>query len=145
VEQNQKRKEQAVRRPACARNITGAREVVVRETRDVIGCDRWLTNYFAVHECDAVLPGRILATFRRNVHTSAESKSGGAPFESRPDHRLSRLRFYVVFFSLSRQMPGVVPRLGHDHFLPDSNQFVIIYASSYHLTLYSLVTESVVE
>jgi hypothetical protein len=42
------------------------------------------------------------------------------------------LRFLVVFLSPSRRMPDSTLKLGHDGFLPNPFQFIIIHLSSYH-------------
>jgi hypothetical protein len=50
-----------------------------------------------------------------------------------------------VFHGFSQSLranSGIVPGLGHDHFLPDSLQF-ISYDSSYHLMLYSILVDTV--
>jgi hypothetical protein len=65
------------------------------------------------------------------------SCSGGLGFKSRPEDRLFWLSVFVVFFSPSRQMPGLFLKLDHDRFLPHNFQF-IIHVSSVHSTLYSL-------
>jgi hypothetical protein len=60
--------------------------------------------------------------------------SRGARFVVRPGHRISCLRFMVIFFSHSRQLTE--PRLGYDRFLPNPFQFSI-QQSSYHSKLQS--------
>jgi hypothetical protein len=55
----------------------------------------------------------------------------------------SILRFPMLSPQPYRQMPGQHVDLGHDCFLPNSFQ-LIIHLSSYHMTLHSLATDSVV-
>lgn len=88
------------------------------------------------------------ASYQKNTHHSGVHHScllypGGDRFEPRLKHRLSWLSFSTVFFSLSRTV-GRGPRKGHDCFLPNLYQF-IIHLSTFHPTVYSPETESVVK
>jgi hypothetical protein len=46
--------------------------------------------------------------------------SGGTHFESCPGHRLSVPKYFVPFFSPSRELPGEYLKLGYNCFLPHS-------------------------
>jgi hypothetical protein len=68
---------------------------------------------------------------------------GGDQFVSRLVRRLPKF-FFCCFPQSIQATTGMVPRLGHDRFLPNPFR-IIIHQSSYHLTLYSLATNSVVK
>jgi hypothetical protein len=50
---------------------------------------------------------------------------------------------FVATLSFSRQMPGMIPPVGHDRFLPNAFQ-LIVQQPSHHSTLCSLDSENVV-
>jgi hypothetical protein len=58
----------------------------------------------------------------RSVGVAVDLYPGCGPSESRTGHRLSRMRFFVVFLCLSGKIPGLVPPLGHYHFIPNHFQ-----------------------
>jgi hypothetical protein len=64
---------------------------------------------------------------RGRIISTPAAYSGGPRFKSRPGNRLSWLRFFVVFLSPSRQMPGQYLKLGHDLSLPHPFQLIIHY------------------
>lgn len=68
-----------------------------------------------------------------------DSYLGAARFQSRPV-----LRILVVFISPCRQFFGKIPSLRHDWFLPNAFHY-IAHQLSYHSTLYTLHTGSVVK
>jgi hypothetical protein len=53
--------------------------------------------------------------------------SVGTGFNSRSRHRLSRLKFVVLFLSSSKKMLGQYLKLDHDRFRPYPFQFIILY------------------
>jgi hypothetical protein len=94
----------------------------------------WATSFFVYPE-----DGR--STFNRNVGTSLPlytAYSGSFRFQFRPGRLPSWLRNFVVFLSLLEPNGGIVPRLGHDCFLPNPCQSTLP-------TLYNLTAEGVVK
>jgi hypothetical protein len=85
-----------------------------------------------------VLIGCASAVERRGkvVNTRA-SYSAGPGFQSRLGNRLSWLKSFAAFRSLSRRMLGWYRKWDHYLFLPHPFQF-IIHLSPFHLKLYSL-------
>jgi hypothetical protein len=67
---------------------------------------------------------------------------GGSWLESRTGQLLSGLRFFSFFPQSVQENGRMVPQLSHDHFLPKPFKFTI-YLLSYHLTLFSLDSDSV--
>jgi hypothetical protein len=57
----------------------------------------------------------------------SELCSGGGRFESHPRYRLSWLKFFMVFRSPSRQVPGKCLKLNRDGIFPHPFQVVIHY------------------
>jgi hypothetical protein len=72
----------------------------------------------------------------REFNTCA-SCSGDPQLKCRPIFRLSWMRAFVVFLSLSKQLAELRLKLRHDRFLPRPFQ-IIIHPSSFHSTLYTL-------
>jgi hypothetical protein len=72
----------------------------------------------------------------RMVITPA-SYSGDPGFKSWPGKQQSRLRFFVVLLSPSRQVPEQGLKLGHELFHPHLLLFIILIWPA-HLTLYKL-------
>jgi hypothetical protein len=65
-------------------------------------------------------PVLILCRITKQVGLSTNAFAlylGGAWLGSQLGHQLVQLRIFVVFLSFSRYMPGLVPKLGHSHFL----------------------------
>jgi hypothetical protein len=56
--------------------------------------------------------------------------SGDGSFESRLGHQLSRLEFFVIFPTQTKQMPEWYFKFGHDRFLPCPFQFIQYLDSS---------------
>ena len=50
---------------------------------------------------------------------------GGDGFESRPAHRLSKFRFFLVFLRTYSHVTGSYVELGHDRLLPNPFHFII--------------------
>jgi hypothetical protein len=123
--------------------ITGSYVIfnVANVTRAYGLCTNYIPTWswtYTAHQSDIIWMGKQI------VHrpgwcsdNTLDFYSRGAQFESRPGHRLCLLRFFVVFFSSSRQTPG----LGHHCFLsyslftnhPTSWRYIIWYADSVKL------------
>jgi len=71
---------------------------------------------------DSVLKGCLLIRFLRN---SVSCIREGVRFKYGPGHRLSSLRFFVVFLDLSMQIQLWYLKLDHDRFHPHSFQFLV--------------------
>jgi hypothetical protein len=48
--------------------------------------------------------------------------------------------FFVVFYNLSREIPGLYLKLGHDHFLPHPLQLLFIIIQSFSVVYSELLT-----
>jgi hypothetical protein len=78
--------------------------------------------------CITIVSKKTETTLNRYSGIDFHSFSRGDRLESRPWHWLSFLiKFVMVFFSLYRHA-GIVPRLGHDIFLPNplNSSYVVL-------------------
>jgi hypothetical protein len=90
----------------------------------------------SVNTCDV---GKFIPDYpaytegRSRVVNTPASYSGGREFKSRPRLQGYPDRFFLWFYSV---LPGKYResslKLGHDRFLPDSSQFIVIHLSPYH-------------